>query len=159
MLILPSLPSGHSIFCEDIRQEVSGTRSLIGVYGDGIMIVSDQPVVIPKLCIDITLRVDRMLASRKMGLRVIFETEDFVESELASTEFEIPGAPEDNNLDSPFAEKDGFVCGQLSSQMQMANVPIATNGRIKVRGVDGGNLIALGSLGVKFSTPDTDQTE
>jgi hypothetical protein len=129
---------------------MSGTRSFIGVFGDSITIMSDQPIILPKLCIDITLQVNPKPSPRMLGLHVIFETEDFIETDLATTEFELPVSQSGANSANPFAKKDGFVCGQLSSQMQMANIPIAANGRIKVRGVDGDDLIALGSLGVKL---------
>jgi hypothetical protein len=150
MLLLPNLPSGHSIFCDDIRYEVNGTRSLVGVYGDAINIASNQPVILPKLCIDITLRIDQKMLPRTMGLLVIFETEDFVETELAKAEFEFPEMEADSSVANPFVNRDGLAIAQLSAQMQAMNIVISENGRIKVRGVDGDDLIALGSLGVKL---------
>lgn len=40
----------HTIWCDDIRQEVGNKPSFMGVYSDGIVLPS-LPVVIPRLCV------------------------------------------------------------------------------------------------------------
>lgn len=51
-----------SIFCDDIRHEINGKMSLMGVYGD-IMYVPDFPITISKICAFFELRVrpDRII--------------------------------------------------------------------------------------------------
>ena len=44
-------PSGYTIFCDDIREEIGGKISLIGVYQYKKISSATFPVVIPKLCI------------------------------------------------------------------------------------------------------------
>ena len=40
----------HAIYCDDIRHEIGGKTTLVGVYGDAL-IVHKFPQDIPKLCI------------------------------------------------------------------------------------------------------------
>lgn len=40
----------ETTFCDDVRQETSGKLSLIGVYGDALL-VSEFPAQLPKLCV------------------------------------------------------------------------------------------------------------
>ena len=45
-----------SIFCDDIRHEINGKISLMGIYGD-IMYVPDFPFAVPKICAFFEVRV------------------------------------------------------------------------------------------------------
>jgi hypothetical protein len=47
-----------AIFCDDIRQEVTGKRMLIGVYGTDL-VVPQFPVTLPQLCVETAIRVPR----------------------------------------------------------------------------------------------------
>ena len=47
-MMVPKAPFGHTIFCDDIREEVLGKFSLIGVYG-GEISVAGLPATVPKL--------------------------------------------------------------------------------------------------------------
>ncbi len=42
-----------TIFCDDIRQEIAGKMSLIGVYGPQLF-VPEFPALLPKLCVFVT---------------------------------------------------------------------------------------------------------
>jgi hypothetical protein len=49
-MVTPIVPYGYSIFCDDIRYEVDGKVSPIGVYTMGTMLVhSEYPIILPKL--------------------------------------------------------------------------------------------------------------
>src|SRR5260221_12989855 len=51
-------PTGFTIFCDDIREEVNGKVSLIGCYGADLRILGNQfPILLPKLGFHITVRV------------------------------------------------------------------------------------------------------
>jgi len=43
----------HAIYCDDIRNEVNGKHSLMGIFGN-LMYLSAFPSVLPKLCAVIT---------------------------------------------------------------------------------------------------------
>ena len=44
----------HAIFCDDIRQEVSGKTTMVGIY-TGQLVASEIPCVLPKICIALSL--------------------------------------------------------------------------------------------------------
>lgn len=44
----------QSIFCDDIREEINGKISYIGVYS-GTLLVREFPVTLPKLCVSLNL--------------------------------------------------------------------------------------------------------
>ena len=43
-------PQLDSIYCDDIRQEISGQRTFVGVYS-GALFVKSLPVTLPKFCV------------------------------------------------------------------------------------------------------------
>src|SRR5215469_71646 len=52
-VVPPSTPTGHTVFCDDIRYEVSGKITLVGVYAGEMGFVGEFPVTLPKLCLRI----------------------------------------------------------------------------------------------------------
>lgn len=71
-------------FCDDIRQEVGNKYSLIGCYGNE-MIVDNIPAVLPKLCAHIRVITpsDRPLA--QLTIRAILNDETLAEIEMPVT--------------------------------------------------------------------------
>ncbi len=59
------------IICDDIRQEVGGKTSLMGVYGDHI-VLTKFPFTFPKLCFQVHMRE----CSREFDLDIYLETPD-----------------------------------------------------------------------------------
>lgn len=44
-------PAADSTFCDDIRQEVGGKSTLVGVYGNEMVFQGPLPAWLPKLCV------------------------------------------------------------------------------------------------------------
>ena len=42
-------PHGFTIFCDDIRDEVTGKKTYIGVYGDDMVVAAKLPTALPSL--------------------------------------------------------------------------------------------------------------
>lgn len=74
-----------TIFCDDIRHELGGKTSFIGVYA-GVMFVASFPVILPKFCLAASLvtPVDRPF--RQLTLRVLKDSEVLVEGSLEESE-------------------------------------------------------------------------
>ena len=51
---IPPTPYGYTLFCDDIRQEVSGQVTLVGVYGADLITSAPFPATLPKLGLRIT---------------------------------------------------------------------------------------------------------
>jgi hypothetical protein len=150
MLILPTNPSGFSIFCDDVRYELSGKQLLLGVYDNVMMIAATSPTIIPQLCVLTTMRFDDEMLPKRATLKIIFEDESFVEQEIASMETELPVEVPQEGVDLLFSDKDGARSPQIKSEARIANLILSSNGRIKVRLHVHDNVYALGSLRVIF---------
>lgn len=90
---LDSLPEvyprgARAIFCDDVRDEVSGKKTLVGVY-DGCLDVSHAPIMIPQLHIYISIWTDISNPFKKAVGRLMFNEEVMIEeSWLPSSEIE-----------------------------------------------------------------------
>src|SRR5712664_3005049 len=102
-VVRPQTPSGHSLFCEDVRAEDNGKQILIGVYGS-YMLVPGFPFFLPTFRIIIRYNERRGVSAEPIKFRVtvpgneepIFEGEIPRESIEAAT----PPSP-DPELDDP----------------------------------------------------------
>src|SRR5437763_16850721 len=47
-------PWGFSVFCDDLRQEVDGKRTLVGAYMAAMNVTGTLPASLPKLAIAVT---------------------------------------------------------------------------------------------------------
>ena len=44
-----STPFGYTIFCDDVRNEINGKVTLVGVYAGDVIVLGTLPVTLPKL--------------------------------------------------------------------------------------------------------------
>jgi hypothetical protein len=42
---------GHVVFCDDVRREIDGKLTLVGVYSSNLTVFGGFPAVLPKLCV------------------------------------------------------------------------------------------------------------
>lgn len=49
-----SKPFGYTLFCDDIREEVNGKRTLVGMYNSAMIINDAFPVALPRLALYIS---------------------------------------------------------------------------------------------------------
>ena len=132
-------PFGISLFCEDIREEVGGKKSLMGVF-DADLVVSHFPIVIPKLAVLIRLIVPGDLAAGALTWKVYFPGDQSdapaFKVEESITESESRGSRE------PSADwRDGDVTPvqEFNQSAIFSPVRIKHEGLIKVR-VDVGDI-------------------
>ncbi len=136
-------------------------RSLVGVYANvlNIIRIDESQVIIPRLSVETIIRLDNKNLPASCMLRIIFETNSFVESELAKSDFEFDLENIPPIQVNEFAKNDGALThAQMLSQIQIANVLIPESGRIKVRLSIGNDEIALGSLLVNIMASETPAT-
>lgn len=93
----------HTIFCDDIRQEVGGKLSYIGVYSEK-MLVSPIPSVLPKLCLALSVITPLALPFCKLSARVLKNDDELVKREFAEAELlafnsAIAGLKDDERVD------------------------------------------------------------
>lgn len=63
-------PSGYAIYCDDVRYEMGGKTTLVGVYENDLNIYADGPISIPFLHVVIKFRVPVSFSAKKLSLRV-----------------------------------------------------------------------------------------
>lgn len=146
-------PSGHCIFCDDIRHEANGKLSLIGVYGGELYPLGPYPLRLPKLCILIHYfqRPEDGFHDTKIRTRLIGGASEIVLFEVLVTasEFQnaqIPEKPDDPDIEPMIA---------LTMPIEFPLIMIAQPGRIRVDAYRGDDQIKLG--GLKLLPPHSPQ--
>src|SRR5262249_34042823 len=77
MTVLPTPEIyGYTIFCDDIRQEVGGKISFVGVYSDTIFIHGEFPVTLPKFAFVISLIQRREILERNIQVQIFLPGDD-----------------------------------------------------------------------------------
>ncbi len=71
----------ETLFCDDIRHEVGGKLSFIGVYSGGLFVPS-FPVTLPKLCLSVKVVTPADEPLRSLNLRVLKDEETLQEIRL-----------------------------------------------------------------------------
>lgn len=71
----------QTIFCDDIRHELGGKLSYIGVYS-GHLFVPTFPVTLPKLCLSLSVITPASQPFQKLELRIFKDDEQIAEGIL-----------------------------------------------------------------------------
>lgn len=138
-------PYGIATFCDDIREEISGKYSLIGVYGGEMVIASAQPVVIPifcmsvQICIPIAIKIEQVSIEAKLVV-------DGVETDLMQGGIDTPPQPSESDL----VDKDLL---KVVMNFRMSGILIQKTSRISARSFINNELVNLGSLPIRFIDP------
>jgi hypothetical protein len=137
---------GHTTFCDDIRHEVDGKFTFIGVYSGSMFVRSAFPVVLPKFGINVMFFQKIAIFDPLVSLRIFLpgDAEDApsIEAEVQQAQASPPIAP----------------LGELAvmgTNMILAPLQINEAGPIKVRILRQGILHRLGSLNVQALPPTT----
>ena len=99
----------QTIFCDDIREEVSGKLTYVGVYSSKLW-VPFFPVVLPKLCLAVSIFTPATQPFRKLSIK-IFEGDELV-AENGIDEIEL------EKFADAFDEEDGSDKVQLSQLLR-----------------------------------------
>jgi hypothetical protein len=75
----------ETIFCDDIRQEIGGKISYIGVYS-AKMLVSSFPATLSKFCIALRVVTSAAQPFHKVSIRVLKNDETLAEGEIGEQE-------------------------------------------------------------------------
>jgi len=136
---------GYTIFCDDIREEIGGKATYVGVYRSGRLIVhSAFPVALPKFGFAVNYAQKKGFFIQPKTLRVFLPGD---EDDQPSIEAEFPKMDETNlPLGLPKGADVTFLVGM--AHLLFAPLVIKQPGTIKVRAVRGDEMIRLGALEV-----------
>ena len=117
-----------TIFCDDIRQEIGGKLSYIGVYG-AQMFVPSFPISLPKLCLAMSMITPVDTPFRKLAMRILKDDTQLAEGVLDETQ--LAGAVE-ASTDVPADERKDRI---LTLQSMFVFSPFQLEGpcTLKVR--------------------------
>lgn len=149
MKVIPlTTPFGHTIFCDDIRHEVSGKVSLIGVYAGVMLLTVDFPIVLPRLALRIHYSERPDESESPIQIKVFGPSDDpnvgpIWQAEVPRSQLQaIPKPP----------EPDPAIAEQLISTIlhaELSPFPIAQAGIVRVRAYRDDLEVRLGSLRIQ----------
>ncbi len=156
MIIQPTTPSGYVIFCDDVRQEVSGKHTLVGMYGGEMTVFGTAPAVVPMLCAVVRYRENPEHLPQLVRFEVIKITPDS-RTVLMEASTDIPPPPTEFEFpDSLEEDTHNFV--ELGFTAKISPLEISEDCQIKVRAYAGENEIRLGALAIKLAPPRSEET-
>jgi hypothetical protein len=156
--------TGHTIFCDDIRNEVGNKFTFVGVYPAHMFVHSDLPATLPKFAFSITLLQRKAVAiTKNLKLRIYLPGAEesgppSIEAPLPDDVLATAGASGDNaeELVAEDGPKPAFMA--MNFHFVFAPLIISQEGSIRVRALLADNLVKLGSLTVKRAPADSSQT-
>lgn len=143
-VISPSTPSGHSIFCDDVRNEANGKQILIGVY-NADMLVDSFPILLPNF--SIVIRYQERKNESDLPVKFVVTVpnphdEKIFEVDVPREAFVHPDPPSWDVEEQPLIT--------LNLNPSFAGFMLLHTGRIKVRAYRGDDEIRLGTLRVRL---------
>ncbi|MFS2110976.1 hypothetical protein ACCC88_14895 [Sphingomonas sp. Sphisp140] len=157
MIFQSSLPSGYTIFCDDIRHEVGGKLTLVGVYSGEMIYNGPAPGRAPVLAALVTLRVAPVHPELDVLLRITFESA-VGERLLGESHFKMAEKTKADLAPLPLDAGTTNRFGSLRVPWQARNVKFESAGRVKVRAYIGDDEVHLGALRVGFA-PQADEAD
>ena len=146
-------PRGYSIFCDDLRQEVGGKKTLVGMYNAVMFVTDNFPVTIPKLVVLATYSEPAEKRANHVELNVYLpgESEEKPASLRATISFE---EAERAGLVGKltFGDEPRFV--SVQSVIVLSPLVLQSEGSIKVRVRRGDEIIKLGQLLIRYASPE-----
>jgi hypothetical protein len=144
MIVIPKLPEGYTIFCDDIRYEIGEKHSFIGVYSN-FLIVDGFPASISQIAACVTLR-DEVSSDNHVNFRLYLELYDTGE-DLLLEEQDGQFRPIPDSVRSPIDSPSQFQEIRWDVRVSPLNIP--GPGRLKVRAYIDGDEYRLGSLTIE----------
>jgi hypothetical protein len=138
---------GYTIFCDDIRREVGGKLTLVGIYRSEMVIPADLPIVLPKLGLAILVQALTKAPLNKFKLLIYLPgdtespslTAELVARQQSMRSFE---TTEDKDVAATFTE------------LLLSPVEIKQEGHISARIEIEGKIFPIGSLRVRKRKSD-----
>jgi hypothetical protein len=139
-------PWGTTIFCEDIRAEIGGKITLVGIYLDELTSQSPFPVVLPKFAFWINYFEvpGSMSGDGKLYISLPGDSKPSIESDIPMEQHRAQGG---NNVDADDPEVGIRI--RLLMPIVIAPLVLKQPGRILVRLHFGERVIRLGALPIK----------
>lgn len=132
-----------SQFCDDIRHETGNKYSLMGCYGNQLL-VEKLPALLPKLCVQVRAITPIDKPFSKLVIRAIMNDDIIAEMNVPSDELKITIQA---SIDDP-------IRTELSLMMTFAPLPIAEPSKLRIEAEVDGEILRGGILLFRESKPN-----
>jgi hypothetical protein len=139
-------PFGYTVFCDDIRQEVLGKITLVGVYQGEMTVIGVAPVQIPKLALSIHFFEKPTEGHDPLEIQIFLPGDA---DEAPSQRVSIP--PRDH-VSAPEQQGAEDIRARIAVAFQFVPLVVHQEGTLKVRMKRGDDLFRLGALPIKLLT-------
>lgn len=136
---------GYTIYCDDIRQEVGGKFSFMGVYNGSLHVLSGKPAVLSKLSAAMTVVIPEGIG---VDGPIDFALTKFENGENQ----EIARGTADGDI-FPLKPADEGKVNRVGMNFQLAPFPINSECSLRARCYVNGEEIKLGGLTISMSPP------
>jgi hypothetical protein len=140
----PATPSGYTIFCDDVRHEITGKQILIGVY-NADLVVESLPALLPSFNFVIHYRERKNESELPVKIVITVPTPDdqpILEMDIPREGFKQAPPPPD--------AIEGEMLSAVNMTSSVAGLLLTHIGRIKVRAYRGDDEIRLGTLRIRL---------
>lgn len=147
----------HATYCDDIRQELGGKLTLVGVYNSSL-VVPAFPVVLPKLCLVLQIVMAADSPLKELKIRVLMDETILAEGELAVGDLQAGFAAmaADNDADDSTPEADRrFVLG---AHFIFSPIKFDAPGAIRVRIETEDGELKANALRIEQAKASADET-
>jgi hypothetical protein len=153
--------TGHTVFCDDIRVEVGGKLSLIGVYQAVMFVQGEFPITLPKFGLAVRYTEKIGACSDEVKLRVFLpgDAEDAPTIDGIIPVEEIRQSAAEERLVSVVGNEGNLPPVEyihVGSNILFSPLVLKQPGLIRVRAFCGDNEIKLGNLGIRKTPPGTE---
>ncbi|WP_118182103.1 DUF6941 family protein [Paraburkholderia phosphatilytica] len=136
----------HTLFCDDIRMEVGGKSSLMGLY-HGELLVPQNPTVLPKLCVVVTVVTGSDNPFKTLSMTIASKDRLFAEQIMPADAVE----QIQNHLRSSSDPEDPITRMAIILQMAISPFVVDEAFTLKVFVTADGEKLPAGRLRVNFA--------
>jgi hypothetical protein len=143
MKTVPQPRFGHTIFCDDLREEVGGKVSYMGIYRQQLNLATPFPTALPKLVVMVTWQEPAIEEYIPITVQIFLPGQD--DSDEPAVNATIPADPV-NNMVFPLEITAEDKLRILLIPATFAPMQFEAEGKIRVQVVRGDEIYKLGSL-------------
>lgn len=137
----------HATFCDDVRNELGGKLSLMGIYQSAMHINSASlPVVLPKICVVIEARAPSNAPFKQLHLRIFLDDKLLVEGGFSPDQLK------------PSTNSDMITYTTHGLIVAIQPFSVETEGFLRVRAETEDGEIKVGSLKLILNSNDSAET-
>lgn len=156
MIINPTFPGGFVTFCDDIRHEITGKMTLVGVYHGQINVLGSAPVVLSQICALIDFRFIPESVPINPIIKIYRSDQ---EEPIIENKIEISAVEARLFEELPKIDEGSVRFHQIVIPIQLQGLAVNDSFRLKVRAFVDDDEIRMGSLQINLIDSDSGVVE